>query len=866
MSDIEQQIFESLQNHPGQKAKEMASKLGVDKKQVNSALYGSLKGKVQQDNAYRWYLSESSQTARDQDSEPKSLNTDLSRICAYYLDCLSQDDLGGVSEFAYSKYGDPDYAEVPVLPMMHDSGEGPFDSDTARRLQQKMRRDRNRKALFLGYPVRLKWIRSRRGWEGYLVEPILLLPFQEPETPHSRPTIADDLPQINFSALKSLLNSGNSGLMEEAIQLSQELGLGNTGDDQPDFDEILARLYEIRQEWDWVEPPNPYALNTETRLSQIKKQGIYNKAILVGVERSPYTRGLETELAQLQKVEAESYSNTSLGEWLTGKNLESPAAEERPLLEVLPLNSEQRQAVNQALSNNLTVITGPPGTGKSQVVTSILINAAWQNKTVLFASKNNKAVDVVETRVNALGSRPILLRLGANTYQNKLAEYLVNLLAATATRDDQAKYTEYESIHKKLQERSHALDAELQAFIDLRNEVDHLEQSVESIRQDVGEAVFKTLQRVDPEKLGQDANYLKKAIDLANPGKQPFLKRLVWPFIRKGRFSQLSSEANSFCQSADQINLPIPNREPSVLSMDQWIQYGERLEQWMNNISKVHSYFAKLEELTQARPLEELSKHRLKLTDDLSRNSQLLWRTWLRLQPARLSAEQRKLLGDYSALLQMIVSANNNNRRIGGDAFKRYYQLFPKITSILSCWAVTSLSARGRIPIEPNFFDLLVIDEASQCDIASVLPLLYRARSVVVIGDPNQLRHISTLSNQQDQQLLSKYDLMENYPGWAYSTRSLFDLASSLCRGEDIISLRDHHRSHADIIGFSNDYFYEHRLRVATKYDRLQSPWKRDPAVRWIDVKGKTVRPGSGSAINEKEARAVVNEIERLMG
>ena len=213
----------------------------------------------------------------------------------------------------------------------------------------------------------------------------------------------------------------------------------------------------------------------------------------------------------------------------------------------------------------------------------------------------------------------------------------------------------------------------------------------------------------------------------------------------------------------------------------------------------------------------------------------------------------------------MIVSANDQSRQIDRDVFRRYYQLFPQITSILSCWAVTSLSARGRVPFDPNFFDVLVIDEASQCDIASALPLLYRARRVVVIGDPMQLRHISTLSKQQDQQLLSKHDLLDDYPGWAYSARSLFDLASSLCRSEDIVALRDHHRSHADIIEFSNDAFYEGRLRIATNYDRLRRPRLDEPAVRWVDVQGKTVRPGSGGAVNEAEAQAVVKEIERLI-
>jgi very-short-patch-repair endonuclease len=107
--------------------------------------------------------------------------------------------------------------------------------------------------------------------------------------------------------------------------------------------------------------------------------------------------------------------------------------------------------------------------------------------------------------------------------------------------------------------------------------------------------------------------------------------------------------------------------------------------------------------------------------------------------------------------------------------------------------------------------------------------------------------------------------LVDDYAGWAYSPRSLFDLASGICRSEDIVALRDHHRSHADIIEFSNESFYEGRLRVATRYDRLRFPGPPAPAVRWVDVRGKTVRPGNGGAFNEEEAGAVVAEIERLV-
>jgi very-short-patch-repair endonuclease len=866
MSDLHDRVLEMIKVKPGQKAKDIAAQLGVDRQLVNSALYGRLKGKVQQDKSYRWYVKGSSGIDRREDQGPKRLDTPLARLCCYYLDCLSHDDLGGVSEFASSKYGQPSYVELTALPIFDQGSSDPFDSDGGRQLLGRVRRDRNRQAIFLGYPVRLNLIRSRKtSWEGFKVEPLLLFPFQDVNNQYGKPSLGDDLPQINLQALRSLSNTGETSLMEEAIQLAEELGFGNAAGDHPDLDELLSRMREIRSDWDWQENLDPYILSSGAPLANLNQQGIYNRAILVSAERSPYTRGLESELGMLQSVEEGKYHGTALGAWLTRKTIDSPPADQQPLLEVLPLNSEQRQAVRQALSNPLTVITGPPGTGKSQVVTSILVNAAWQGKTVLFASKNNKAVDVVETRVNAMGPRPVLLRLGANEYQTRLADYLVSLLAATATADDHARYRECEAIHGRLQQRFDALDAQFQAIVQLRNEVDALEQRVEQVRHDMGEDVFRRARLTDRENFARAAAHVRGAIDHANKAKQGILTRLVWPFVRGRRFKRLAMKVEPFRNASQQLGSPLPEGAVDSLTISEWVQYGHRLAKRVSQVTEAQEYFGKLASLTQARSIEELSRLRKGLTDELSVNSEALWQAWLRLQPARMSPEQRKLLGDYSALLQMIVSANDQNRQLGRDAFRRYYQLFPQITSILSCWAVTSLSARGRVPFEPNFFDLLVVDEASQCDIASALPLLFRARRAVVIGDPMQLRHISTLSKQQDQQLLGKHGLVDEYPGWAYSPRSLFDLASSLCRSEDIVALRDHHRSHADIIEFSNETFYEGRLRVATRYDRLRRPRQDEPAVRWVHVQGKTVRPGMGGAVNEKEASRVVVEIERLL-
>ena len=57
MGDFENKILHIIDSHPkGIKAKDIARILNCDKKNVNSALYGALKGRCYQDSAYCWHL------------------------------------------------------------------------------------------------------------------------------------------------------------------------------------------------------------------------------------------------------------------------------------------------------------------------------------------------------------------------------------------------------------------------------------------------------------------------------------------------------------------------------------------------------------------------------------------------------------------------------------------------------------------------------------------------------------------------------------------------------------------------------------------------------------------------------------------
>ena len=134
---------------------------------------------------------------------------------------------------------------------------------------------------------------------------------------------------------------------------------------------------------------------------------------------------------------------------------------------------------------------------------------------------------------------------------------------------------------------------------------------------------------------------------------------------------------------------------------------------------------------------------------------------------------------------------------------------------------------------------------------------MYRAKSAVIIGDPKQLSHITSLKKGQDQNLLEKNNLLGNFSNWSYSFESLFGLAHSVIENESLIRLVDHHRSHAHIIEFSNQEFYEERLRVATNYDHLKILNANETGITWIDIQGNVLRPNSGSALNNNEAKKV---------
>jgi hypothetical protein len=179
-------------------------------------------------------------------------------------------------------------------------------------------------------------------------------------------------------------------------------------------------------------------------------------------------------------------------------------------------------------------------------------------------------------------------------------------------------------------------------------------------------------------------------------------------------------------------------------------------------------------------------------------------------------------------------------------------------------WAISTLSVASRVPLIPALFDYVIFDEASQCDIASAIPLFARARKAVVVGDPMQLGFIPQLSVRQEHALMDAVGLSKaGRHVFAQSANSLFDLL--LRRGVARWHfLADQFRSAPEIVTYLNDAFYHGRLVASQDDRRAKWPDGYKPGLAWVDVPGRTTREDGGN-INHSEANKIVQLVTDMV-
>lgn len=841
LSALEEKIYKAIATSTnGIKGREIALSIGVDKNLINSTLYKSnlLKSLVIQGRDYRWRLIGGSSTATK--GEVPKFDDDLHNICSYFLDCITAESSNAVSQFLSSKYG-LQYSVLSGLQINADVDKNALE------FLHNISTDKNKKA-YMGYPVKVYSIHGKNGAIYKKIAPIFMFNV---DYAGGRAEISE-FPIINMEIIKAYSDNNVEAQSVELVNLETDLGI-DSQNIEFEIEELVLRLKEIRQ-WDWAEPLDPYNIPAAEDISGLEN-GIYNRPIIIEAEKSKYTQGLESELMVLANMPESGYRDTALYSWVKGLPQKSCMEDIKPLLEVLPLNSEQSQAVETALKSDLTIVTGPPGTGKSQVVTDLLINIAWNGKSALFSSKNNKAVDVVDERVNGLCQNPVLLRIGSNQYATRLAEIIEGMLSSSKNLRDGNDFDFYFKVYSQNLEVLKNLKNEKNDVVERRNKLDSIESQYLAIK-NVLDRYSGKISTAECEKLLSLKQDLEVKWKFSQKGNNDFVTRMLWFSFKDEKFKAYSEALLNYNIKAEKYGLDIGEQNISIIELN---KLDSNINELLSAVRLEDNYKRCLCDIRNVRSLEDLDKA---ITDNKRGQADIaykLWNSWLKSKAVTFSEIEREEMLSFVTAMKLARDIDLSQNEM---LRKQYNKMVKIMTSHLQCWAVTSLSAKSKIPFYAGLFDYVIIDESSQCDIASILPLLFRAKKAVIIGDSKQLSHISQITRHKDLGLLQKYKVPQL---WSYSQNSLYTLATGKVNVDNIVMLRDHFRSCADIIEFSNKYFYGGSLRTATRYNGLKTPSGENPGIRWIDVKGETVRPPRGSAYNDKEVITVVAELKRLV-
>ncbi len=212
-----------------------------------------------------------------------------------------------------------------------------------------------------------------------------------------------------------------------------------------------------------------------------------------------------------------------------------------------------------------------------------------------------------------------------------------------------------------------------------------------------------------------------------------------------------------------------------------------------------------------------------------------------------------------AAALKKIIQAKTKFPR---EEFLKLKNAFPCILAGIRDYA-------EYIPLEPELFDLVIIDEASQVSVAQAFPALLRAKKVLILGDKKQFSNVKTAQARGDENRKYLSQLKDSF------TKNIsddevklvklekFNIKTSILEFFEFISnyntqLLKYFRGYKEIISYSNKYFYQNSLQV-------------------MKIRGKTINEvlhfeyikhdGKSELIpntNTMEAEFIVSELMRL--
>jgi len=526
----------------------------------------------------------------------------------------------------------------------------------------------------------------------------------------------------------------------------------------------------------------------------------WTQAIIL-TKRPTVTAGVLHELTQIGEkssgVIRENTLNVINQEYLASKGkmhqkIKDGEGEFKDFFPITPLSlsDSQEEVIKKIEEHDFLAVYGPPGTGKSQTIVNLVSHLIAKEKSVLVVSRMDKAIDVVAERLNELNAPYLALRCGRANYQKQLNFQLQDLLSNKVDLDfgfEDAVLVDIKDMENLLGEIKR-LEESVNKIIKLEEVYSELEIEEAESRLAIGELRFINKRL----KLGE-VHTLRKALEdvaakLDGTERQlNFFEKIKfnWDLNKIKKTLALKNVDNDEMLARLGIELDCEELTAKLLDTENKIYKIGNLQQILKKIAALK---AKQKNLA----VDILKNKRRKALKDLLCDQS---------KRQRLIVHSRSLISKKQAL---------QNRLLEKEDFKPLLAAFP-------CWCATTYAISNSIPLKSGMFDVVIIDEASQCDIASCFPVLYRAKKAVIVGDDKQLPHLSFLEKAKEQSFLNQYGIEDKYQlMWRFRTNSMFDLANYYSTSP--VLLDEHFRSTKPIIEFSSSEFYGGRIKIMKPY------------------------------------------------
>lgn len=423
-------------------------------------------------------------------------------------------------------------------------------------------------------------------------------------------------------------------------------------------------------------------------------------------------------------------------------------------------NESQYKAVTNALSNRISVIEGPPGTGKTQTILNIIANLVIQGKSVQVVSNNNSAIDNVIEKLSS-------------------PKYQMDFIVAQLGRDER---------------KETFISSQSGCYPNIsgwRNDIYESQDFLNHVRDKSLElqAVFSDKNRLAQLRKEQyDVSLEKEHLKiLSNDNKL----RIFTKKISSSRIMEFWHEYQDIQDGAKKIGFLYRLSRRISLGIDVRKLIGLD-SAFVSDRLQNEYYVARLEEIDSE----------IKVVND-------------RLSTVNATAMMDELtnlsLLYFRAKLAKRFNCNMRRQVFSKDSLWKVPEQFIKEYPIVLSTTYTARSSLGR----NAQFDYCIMDEASQVDVATGMLALSCASNAVIVGDTKQLPNVVTEDQKKMlSSVFSRYNIAAEYD---FTTHSFL---SSICElfGEKIprVTLCEHYRCAPQIIGFCNQKFYNGELIVMT--------------------------------------------------